>query len=189
MLAMIVPQFRKFPNEGGIIGRLLAGYGSLESALSSCVSMARDDLDMVIKTMFRARGETQRIDIADAIGRPSYRSLGLEDMFSEAVADMRFCLKVRNQYAHCQWHDDLTGKLCFVDMEEIAKEHTIIKDLLGLTFHYLDTSLLMRQEGYFVYVAECLLYLNYEGRRRAGKPTIHPRSRAKKVQRPLLFLP
>jgi hypothetical protein len=188
-MPFIVPEFQKFAGEAAIIGRLLAGYGSLESALSSCVTMTRDDLDMVIKTMFRARGETQRIDIADAIGRPSYRTLGLENMFSEAIADMRFCLKIRNQYAHCQWHDDLTGRLCFVNMEEIAKEHTIITNLVALTFHYLDTVLLTHQESYFVYVADCLLFLNFEGRARAGKASVPHRAKPKKAHRPLLWLP
>jgi hypothetical protein len=79
---MIVPEFQKFAAESMLIGRLLAGYGSLESALSSCVVMARDDLDMVLKAMFRTRGETQRIDIADAIGRPAYRTFRLEATFS-----------------------------------------------------------------------------------------------------------
>ncbi len=186
MTRMIVPEFQRFAEEGVVIGRLLAGYGSLESALSSCVAMARDDLDMVLKAMFRARGETQRIDIADAIGRPSYRTLGMETMFSEAIADMRYCLKVRNQYAHCNWHDDLTGRLCFIDMEEIARPHEIIKDLRGLTFHYLDGMLLRDQESYFIYVGDCLLYLNYEGRKKAGKLSTHALSKPPKVARPPL---
>ena len=189
MPRMIVPQFQKFPAEGAIIGRLAVGYGSLESVLSSCVGMAKDDIDTVIKVMFRARGETQRIDVADAIGRPLYRALGLEDMFSEAIADMRFCMKIRNQYSHCQWHDDLTGRLCFVDMEEIAKPHAIITDLLGLTFHYLVVDLLTEQEAYFVYVEDCLLFLNYDGRRLRGQFPSHALSKPKKVPRPPLFLP
>lgn len=186
---MIVPQFQRFAAEGTIIGRLLAGYGSLESALSSCVAMGRNDIDMVLKAMFRARGETQRIDIADAIGRPSYRALHLESMFSEAIGDMRFCLKIRNQFSHCQWHDDLSGRLCFVDMEEIAESHTIITIPFPLTHNYLDTTLLANQEAYFLYVADCLLYLNYEGRLRAGTIPGHTFTRPKKVARPPLSLP
>jgi hypothetical protein len=188
MAAMIVPEFQTFKEEGIIIGRLLAGYGSLESTLSSCVGMAKHDIDTVIKVMFRARGETQRIDVADAIGRPLYRKLGLANEFSEAIADMRFCLKIRNQFAHCQWHDDNTGRLCFVDMEEIAKPDTFIHDLTALTFNYLTLALLKEQEAYFVYVADCLLFLNYEGRRLAGKPSIPARSKPKKVPKPPLYI-
>lgn len=189
MTRYIVPEFAKFADEGILIGRLLAGYGSLESALSSCVAMAKDDLDTVLKAMFRARGETQRIDIADAIGRPLYRAQGFVNEFSEAIADMRYCLKIRNQFAHCHWHDDLSGKLCFVDMEEIAKPHKPIKDLLDLTFHYLDVALLTAQESYFVYVGDCLLYLNYEGRHQRGKIPKHALAMPKKVPRPPPYLP
>jgi hypothetical protein len=186
---MIVPEFARFSAEGAVIGRLLAGYGNLESALSSCVAMAKNDLNMVLKAMFRARGETQRVDIADAIGRPAYGALNLETMFAEAISDIRYCLKIRNQYAHCQWHDDLTGRLCFIDMEEIAKPNAVITDLLGLTFHYLTPILLTEQEGFFVYVADCLLYLNYEGRLRAGRISNHSRLKPKKVTRPPLRIP
>jgi len=42
-VCMIVPEFQKFTAEGVIIGRLLAGYGPLESALSSSVVMVRND--------------------------------------------------------------------------------------------------------------------------------------------------
>jgi hypothetical protein len=186
---MIVPEFQRFSAEGAIIGRLLAGYGNLESALSSCVGMARDDIDMVIKAMFRPRGETQRIDVADALGRGAYRALALENQFSEAIADMRFCLKIRNQFAHCQWHDDRTGRLCFVDMQEIAEQNTVIVNLLGLTFHYITVPLLTEQETYFEYVGGCLLFLNFEGQRKVGKISTPPQPIPKKVQRPLPWLP
>lgn len=186
---MIVPEFRRFHAEGALIGRLLAGYGNLESALNTCVAMARGDVDMVTKAMFRTRGETQRIDIADAIGRGCYLALGMGTMFSEAIGDMRYCLKIRNQFAHCQWHDDLSGRLCFVDMEEIAKSHAVITNLAGLTFHYLDTTILSAQELFFEYTANCLLFLDSEGRAKAGTIPSHPRARPKKVVRPPLHIP
>lgn len=188
MRRMIVPEFQKFSAEGALIGRLLAGYGSLENALTSCVAMGRDDLDMVVKAMFRPRGETQRIDIADAIGRGSYRDLGFENLFSEAIADMRYCLKIRNQFAHCHWHDDMTGRLCFIDMQEIAIPHAVITNLLSLTFHYVTTPMLEEQEAYFVYVADCLLFLNYDGRRKRGQFPSHALSLPKKMQRPPLYI-
>ena len=185
---VIVPEFRRFREEGIIIGRLLAGYGSLESALSSCVAMARNDIDMVLKAMFRTRGETQRVEIADAMRRPVFRAIGLENMFSETIGDMRYCLKIRNQFSHCQWHDDGSGNLCFVDMEEIAKSSAVITDLRGLTFHYVELALLILHEAYFIYTADCLLYLNYEGRLRAGTIASHERSRPRKVTRPPLHI-
>lgn len=185
---MIVPEFQHFTAEGQIIGRLLAGYGSLESALSSCVAMGINNLDVAIKVMFRARGETQRIEVADALARPSYHALGMGPIFNEAIADMRYCLKIRNQFAHCHWHDDRTGNLCFVDMEELAKQNRRIADFSDLTFHYVTLQILRQQEAYFKYVANSFLYLNYEGRKKAGTIPMHAVLNPEKLDRPPRYL-
>ena len=105
---------------------------------------------------------------------------------------MRYCLKIRNQFAHCQFHDDLSGRgLGFVDMEEIATEHAFIKDLAGLTVHFLDVPLLEKQEAYFLYVTRCLHYVNFEGRYLTGKLKGSGRiyEAQKKVTRPPLYIP
>jgi hypothetical protein len=113
MSETIMPAFIRFPQEATIIGRLLAGYGDLEFDLCYCVAVARDDFDMAVKSMFRPRGEKQRIDIADSIGRSKYRELKLGTRFEEAIAATHYCRRIRNQYAHCKWHDDKTGSLGF----------------------------------------------------------------------------
>lgn len=188
-MATILPSFVRFEAEGQIIGRLLAGYGELELQLCNCVSMVISDLDAVFKAMFRIRGETPRIKIADALGRKPYAAHQLESEFSDAIRAMRYCLKIRNQYAHCQWYDDNTGKLAFVNLEEIAGQDTVISNLLGLTTHHVDSALLTRQELYFIYVSACLDYLNYEGRRKAGKLPSHIFEAPQRMIRPPLYLP
>jgi hypothetical protein len=70
---VVMPAFHRFPNEAAMIGRLLAGYAELEIGLLHCVSVVREDFDAVLKSMFRTRGETRRIDVADALGRQLYR--------------------------------------------------------------------------------------------------------------------
>ena len=61
---------QRFPIEMGMVGRLLTRYADLEIALLNTVQKARRaDLDATLKTMFRARAITQRIDIADGLGR------------------------------------------------------------------------------------------------------------------------
>src|SRR6516162_3349233 len=115
----ILGPFLKFPDEAAIIGRLSAGYTTLEIGLMHCVQVVRDDFDAVLKAMFRGRGETARIDIADALGRHFYDDRGLATEFGMAVGAVRYCLKIRNQYAHCVWYDDNSGKLAFVNVEEI----------------------------------------------------------------------
>ena len=120
MTDIILPAFDRYPQEAAIIGRLLAGYGELEFELYHCVAGITGDFDTVFKVMFRPRGETQRIDIADSMGRTRFRDVDLGDRFSEAVSDMRYCRKIRNQYAHCTWHNDYSGRFGFVQLEEIA---------------------------------------------------------------------
>jgi hypothetical protein len=185
----LVPQFETFKEEGAVIGRLLTGYGTMEVSLASCVAMAVGDLDMTIKAMFRARGETQRIDIADAIGRKPYERHKLGTLFAEAIGGMRYCLRIRNQFAHGRWHDPLVGRLCFVDMEEIATKNEVINDYLGLTLRYVTVPLLKQHEEYFLYIENQILYLNYEGRKRAGEFPSHARVNPKKLVRPPLYIP
>src|SRR2546427_11701078 len=109
-----------FPEECAIVGRLLAGYSVMEFGLMVCVNAAIEDFDAVFKTMFRTRGETQRIDIADAMSRHKFHTIQLGTQFEMAIGNMQRCLKIRNQFAHCHWAEK-PGRMGFVDMEELAK--------------------------------------------------------------------
>ena len=155
----ILGPFLKFPDEAAIIGRLSAGYTTLEIGLMNCVQVVRDDFDAVLKAIFRVRGATARIDIADALGRHFYDDRGLATEFGMAVGAVRHCLK----YAHCVWYDDHSGKLAFVNVEAIAKDNTKLKDLTSLTILHVDVPFLQAQEAYFVYADELLAWTNHEG--------------------------
>jgi hypothetical protein len=74
-------------------------------------------------------------------------------------------------------------------MQEIAIPNTVITDFRNLTFHYVDVPLLEKQKAYFVYIADWLLYLNYEGRRLAGEFPSHAVPNPKRVARPPLYIP
>jgi hypothetical protein len=186
---MVMPAFHRFPGEAAIIGRLLAGYAELEIALLHCVSVVRDDFDATLKAMFRIRGETARINVGDALGRQAYDNIELGADFEIAVSAMRYCLKIRNQYAHCNWYDDLSGRLAFVNVEEIAKATQAISGFDNLTRRYVDVPALEEQEQYFGYADALINYSNYEGRLRAGK--LRTRLFEKPAQRnqPPLHLP
>jgi len=86
MSRSILGAFDKFPSEAVIIGKLLAGYTTLEIGLMNCVQIVRDDFDTVLKAMFRTRSERQRIDIADAFGRHYYHAHNLGTQFEMAVS-------------------------------------------------------------------------------------------------------
>ena len=67
------PIHNTFPREMSVIGRLLVHYGELELDLMNWVQVARSfDLNATLKVMFRVRGESNRIDIADGLGRTVY---------------------------------------------------------------------------------------------------------------------
>jgi len=189
MRNVILPAFEKYPAEAAIIGRLLAGYAEIEIGLMHCVQVVRDELDTALKVMFRARGETARIDIADALGRQHYDSLNLGTEFSMSVSDARWCMKVRNKFAHCTWHDDNSGKLAFVNLEELAKLNTPVKDLMGLTAYHVDVPILQDFEKYFILTDVYTIWVNHEGRLRAKKTKINPLPKPKRMQQPPLDLP
>jgi hypothetical protein len=187
MSTRLTTAHRDFPEEMKIIGRLLTDYGDLEFSLMHCVTVVRDDLDTVLKCVFRARGETPRLNIADALGRQRYRELELGTQFETAIAAMRHCLKIRNQFAHAYWHGDV-GKLCFVDLEELAVKHDKLLSLDYLTFHFIDIPLLTKHEAYFRYAEDLLTYANFQGRVVAGKLSSNPFGAPTQQMRPELYI-
>src|SRR6266700_7980111 len=109
----ILRAFLMFPNEAALIGRMLAGYADLEIDLMHCAKAVRADLDTTLKAMFRTRGNAQRIDVADALARQPYHGLGIGAQFEMAIGAVRYCLRIRNLYAHCTWWDDNSRQLAF----------------------------------------------------------------------------
>ena len=180
--------FNKFKDEGVIIGRLLAEYADLELNLFHCVNMARDDFDTVYKAMFKIRGETRRIDMADIFGRQHYHKLGIGNQFKIAISSIRYCLKIRNQYSHCNWWDDYSGNLAFANLEEIAENNSIVTDLKDLTVRHIDTKCLVHQELFFEYTDKFLTWVNFEGRRLAGKLSTPSQQAPKQLMQPPLYI-
>jgi hypothetical protein len=123
----------------------------------------------VLKGLFRIRGEARRINVGEALGRPAYQGVSLEADFDEAIAAMKHCRLIRNQYAHCNWWDDNSGKLAFANLEDAAKDPTVVPDLLEP--EHVDVPLLQSQEAFYQYTDDLLAYVNYEGRTRSGKPS------------------
>jgi len=83
MAKNILPVFRTFPEEGQIIGRLVVGYGVLEFYLICCLGPALGSDDRALRALFRVRSESTRIDVADALMRPPYKEIGLQDKYNE----------------------------------------------------------------------------------------------------------
>jgi hypothetical protein len=178
----------KFPDEANLVGRILVSYANLEIDLMNCVKVANDNLDTALKTMFRSRGETQRIQVADALGRQQFKDIGLTTEFEMAIGAMNICKNIRNQYAHCNWWDDLTGKLAFASLEEISKSNDCITDLSGLTTKHVDVALLTKQFEFFEYTSDLFIWLINRYNELEGKP-FHPGvSKPKHLKNPKLYI-
>lgn len=181
--------FNRYPEEAKIIGRLLAGYADLEIQLMHCAHVVRADLDTVLKTMFRTRGESARVEVADAFGRQAYKKWSLDKEFSMAVGAVKKCLKIRNQYAHCIWYDDYSGQLAFTNLEEIAETNDLLHDMSALTIMHVDVPLLRKQDEYFIFTDKFLAWVQFEGRTRSGELKMNVVPRPKQLQPPPMHNP
>jgi hypothetical protein len=158
MAKTLLPAFVNCPNEGIRVGSILAGYGELELELCACVSAATGDLDAAIKSLFGIRGAEQRIKQANALALERYVEAGLDAPFRKVLNDLDWCRELRNQYAHCQWYYTEREGLCFVDLEETAKQVAKIESLVEYR-NALPLLLLEQQEAFFVYVRRGFWYL------------------------------
>lgn len=146
------------PAEGMLIGRILAGYGELELVMCQCVIAVEGQIHTPIKQIFGMTGAAQRIKVVKKEITNDYTNAGLQIEFAEALDDMEWCRKLRNQYAHCQWYWTSNEGLCFVNLEELAKNSDLITELTT-NKHSINISLLQAQENYCNYVKECFSHL------------------------------
>jgi hypothetical protein len=186
---MPIQPIYKFKNEGEAVGRLLLGYSNLEIGLMNCVQMALGgNLNAVIKAMFSIRGESRRIKRAQDIGDPIFAQHGLSRNFYHAIAVMRRCLQIRNQYAHWSPWPDNTGKPAFANLESLAKVKRTVNNLVGLRTFHVDATLLAEQEDYYMYCDRYTSWLNFEIRVRLKALPHNIVSKPKRIKRPRLKL-
>lgn len=161
--------FNDFPAEANAIGMILSSYTSLEVDLMNTVKSVRSDLDTVLKVLYRSRGESNRIEIADALGFQAYKEMNLGDEFKDAIIAIKHCVKIRNQYAHCIWWNDYSGYLAFSNIETLAKSNQKITDLKNMNICHVRLNILQDQLSYYEYVSDFLMWILNEGLRTQGK--------------------
>jgi hypothetical protein len=145
--------------EGLIIGRLLAGYGEIELEMCAClIAVERSGYDVPIRAIFTDRSAEKRISVGRKALRQSFAKAKLTADLTEALADMEWCRQIRNQYSHCHWYWTAKEGLCFINLEELAKQPTTILSLTA-NRHPIDVPLLQQQEEYFWYVKQCFKHL------------------------------
>jgi hypothetical protein len=167
MTAALFPAFEHFPREASIIGDLLTGYSAIEYQLCMCAGMGGGNVSKAITELFSKRGETPRVKRANRLGGAAYAAAGLGQEFDTAIDDILHCVRIRNQYAHCIWHEQ-ASRLVFAHMEEIAAPNGSAADTRNLTFFAVDVDLLREQKKFFFFVKDNLNYLNYKRRQTVG---------------------
>ena len=177
------------PAAAQLVGQLLAGYPDLEIGLLICVIRVRDDFDVGLKAMFRMRGETDRILVGDGLARGKYESLGLGTEFAMTVGAMQHCRKIRNQYAHCQWHTHNAPVITFTALEEMAMRNETFTNFLSLPQFKIDVPLLQEQRRYFDYTDSSFRWLHEETYLRLGKTSRNPFQKPVQLKQPDLYIP
>ena len=181
--------FEEHPAEAHLIGIMLAGYGELEFELSSLVTVALGgnpvETTQGIKVLYRLRSEGQRLDVADAVIRPVCERNDLLKQYNATHEGMKWCKKVRNQYAHSHYfHQD--DMLFFFNLEDSAKK---LEGSADIKMQPIDVPLLKKQVEFFHYTTRWLLYLIAELQVRTGKQSSHARQEQKRLQPPPLHNP
>jgi len=186
----IIPAFESFPQEAELVGAILSGYSLLEFNLAQILRVALQDDNTAVKLLYRTRGEEQRISIADAILREKFSATPLYNTYCEAVADVHWCRRIRNQYAHCYWElqgkllGGASGGLIFVNLDDVAQEHG--NPNIFLHRKIITLTLLKSQAEYYLFVRSCLIHLYDSYSALLGKSPLHILPLPKKVARPLL---
>jgi hypothetical protein len=95
---------------------------------------------------------------------------------TEALNNINWCRKLRNQYGHCQWAWTTTDGLFFVNLEDLADQLDPITKVMAHSLP-VDVQLLEEQEAYCNYVRESFMHLETaylarnRGRSGARQPT------------------
>jgi hypothetical protein len=152
--------FAQFPEEGAIIGRLIVGYGQLEWDLCLLVGAALNDWDTAVKAMFRSRGESQRLSLADALARQRIPAGKVRSVYEATISDLRLCLKLRNQYAHTQWSVVAGRILAFINIEDVAGTNDSV-NVGHAPLNLINLGMLQDQERFFAEVSHNLEALNW----------------------------
>jgi hypothetical protein len=145
--------------EGKIIGKILAGYGELEVTVLACLVAVEGQIDLPIRELFGRMSAERRINLARKRLLPDFTKAGFGAEMKEALGDLDWCRKLRNQYAHCQWGWKDGDGLFFVNLEQLADQVDPISNVMAHPRH-IDVPLLQEQEAYCDYVRQSFMRLD-----------------------------
>jgi len=151
----INPSFDAFAREAFLIGKMVASFGEVELLFGLVASTALGNQNLALRAMYRGRSTGGRIDLADVLMRDAFIKAKLDPIYDETLFAVRYCLKIRNQYAHSHWAHDLTG-IYFTNLEDAANraegfeydhKHIDLPILQAQTTFFDDTKMLLLHLG------------------------------------------
>lgn len=152
---MINPAFISYPEEAKLLGELVLGYGELDLSFAFTCGIAVQQKYALLHAVNQVRSETARLDIAHALAADAFAKLGLAEEYRRAHQAIKYCLKIRNQWAHAQWGDMNPYGLAFTrtdgDVFALPLKRTV--------WNSIKLDLLQKQEAYFEYTRRCILTL------------------------------
>ncbi|AUC94590.1 hypothetical protein CWS35_10175 [Bradyrhizobium sp. SK17] len=151
------PAFDRFTAEGALVGRMLSSFGEIEVSLCRNAAQATLLGDTLMKALYAIRTTSTRIETAHRLMQPYFKQHGILDDYQNTMDTVWHCLKIRNQYAHCNWGDNLTAGLFFADLQVSADS-----DNFSHTWRHVDVPLLEQQFTYFGWTMEMIEFTHHE---------------------------
>jgi hypothetical protein len=184
MTYRINPAFERFPAEASLVGQILSAFGELEITVCRNAGQALQSFITVMRTLYKLRMTSSRMDVADGLSRPTFAAYDLGADYDSTMIMVRHCLKIRNQFAHCNWADHPTSGLFFADLETSAQNENFEH-----FFKHIDQPILTEQLEYFRITLEWLEFINHELAVKLGKLSSHVWPRPPAPTQPPLHSP
>ena len=183
-MSALLSEFKNYPQERALIGDMLLTYGEIEFAIMACMAETMgNDSNTSARILFRVRGESPRLEVADAIIRPAFKKVGLEGKWSNAIGAARLCKNIGNQYAHCHWQI-YENQLCFMNVDTMAQSSV---EEMPVTLIPVVLDLVQYQHAYFEYALDWLYHLQDTYPKKVGRKPDHDFPEPKSVPAPPLY--
>ena len=171
MVESLLIQFDYHSAERRLIGKIILAYGELEIAVMQLLATTLNgDTYTAVRTLYRLRSESNRLEVADALVSPHLSKHTLNGAWCEAYAAMKCCKAIRNNYAHGQWLSH-RGQLRFGDLDKAALTKG---PSCAITMRPLSLATLKKQWAYFEYTHHQLAWIDYRYATLTGQPRTVP---------------
>jgi hypothetical protein len=168
MATQINPAFNRWPVEGALVGRILSSFGEIEVTICRNAALALNMFGVIMRMLYGIRATSARIEAADRLMRSLIETYSLINDYKIAIGMVWHCLKIRNQFAHCNWGDHLGAGLFFADLQDSANNPDF-----DHSWKHVDPVLLQAKLDYFWQTMELLEFIHHELAVRQGRLRSH----------------